>query len=213
MPRFDTSPPVENHHSGYRLIRTPASHPLLAHVLSDNLIGCRTHYVANRTIPCETPHCEHCEAGIGWRWHGYLAVILDSTQEIVLFECTARAAEAFAAYYQRHTTTRGCHFKAVRYKSRHNGRVLIQAKPGDLAKINLPPAPSVEKLLCHIWNIPPSTTRTTDHKPRNPHENLEVTSDQAPQPIPTLPLTQTIAAGTIDAPRKSNNKGDPSPCS
>ena len=183
MPRFDSAPPTDLGRSGFRLIRTPTAHALTAHVICDNLIGCRTHFVGNRTIPCEAPDCETCNSGIGWRWHGYLAIVIAATQEVAIFECTARSAAAFADYFKRYGTTRGCYFKAQRLNGRSNGRVLIQCKPADLAKINLPEPPEVQKCLCHIWNIPQQQVETTAHATRPPFKSVAIDRNK-PETIP-----------------------------
>ena len=147
---------------------------MTAHVLSDRLVGCPTHFVGNRTIPCERPNCDPCESGVPWRWHGYLAIVIDATREIVIFETTAKASAAFNDYYTRMGTTRGAHMKAQRANGKHNGRVLIQCKPADLAKVNLPDAPNVEKILCHIWNIPENQVNQADSMQRPPAAAIEV---------------------------------------
>ena len=174
MPHFDNAPPTDLGPSGYRLIRTPAAHAILGHVVSERLTGCRTHFTGNRTIPCESPNCDACNSGITWRWHGYVLLLIDATQELVIFESTARAAAAFTDYYQRYGTTRGAHMKAERLNARSNGRVLIQLKPADLAKINLPKPIPIEKLLCHIWNIPETQVDTPAAMTRPPHQNIRV---------------------------------------
>lgn len=183
MPLFNSKAPAEADHSGYRLIRTPAAHALLAHVVSNNLVGCNTHFVNNRTVPCEQPDCDPCQSGIGWRWHGYLLILIDATQELAIFETTARASAAFSAHFERYQTLRGAHFKAGRINNRPNGRVLIQVKPGDLQRVTLPPDQPVEKLLCHIWNIPPVTVEKTAAKPRMPFEHATVDRAKDTEPI------------------------------
>lgn len=207
MPTFDNRPPADSSSAGLRLIRTPAGHAIAGHVLSDNLVGCKTHFVGNRTIPCESPTCEPCEAGVPWRWHGYLAVLLDHGNETVLFETTARAAETFAAYFQRYGTTRGAYFKAQRLNNRSNGRVLIQTKPADLEKITLPKAPAVEKLLCHIWNIPEKQVEKTNNRPRPPFQNVRVdrsADELKPSPGPATGIAEAcreaLAAHTDRSP-------------
>lgn len=177
MPNFDSKPPTDLGRSGYRLIRTPTAHPLIGHIISDNLVGCRTHFNNQRTVPCEAPNCDSCENGIAWRWHGYVLLLLDATQEVVIFECTARSSESIAAYWQRYGTTRGAHMKASRVNGRQNGRVLLQCKPADLQKISLPAASPVEKLLCHIWNIPENQVSQKDHNPRPPFKEAVVDRD------------------------------------
>lgn len=174
MPNFSNQAPPQGDRHGYRLVRTPAGSPFRAYVLSDRLIGCPTHYVGNRTVPCEDKYCEACENGIGWRWHGYLLVQIEATTEVVIFEMTAAASDAFKAYYERHGTTRGCHFQAKRANNRTNGRVLITAKPADLAKVTLPKAVDVGKLLSHIWNIPPNQVNKAPAQTRPPADTIAV---------------------------------------
>jgi len=174
MPNWNNKPPEDLGRSGFRLIRTPTAHPITAHVLSENLVGCNTHYVGNRTIPCEAPHCDACESGIAWRWHGYILILIAATQETAIFEMTAKASAPFAEYYERTRTLRGCFFKAQRLNGRTNGRVLIQTKTVDLARIVLPPPIPVEKLLCHIWNIPPADVTTADAMTRPPFQHTQV---------------------------------------
>lgn len=174
MPIFTDSPPDDHRNSGLRLIRTPEARALTGYVLSDNVTGTPTHFVGNRTVPCEGADCECCESGVPWRWHGYLAVLIEATQETVLFEMTAKASDSFKAYYERYGTTRGAHFKAQRLNARTNGRVLIQAKPADLAKVHLPKSPNVQKLLCHIWNISENQISKSTIKPRQPFDAVKI---------------------------------------
>lgn len=206
MPNFDTTPPSDLGRSGYRLIRTPANSPLYAHVLSEQLVGCKTHFVGNRTIPCEAPTCESCNSGVAWRWHAYLAIVIESTREIVIFETTARASAAFVEYHQRYGTTRGCHIKAQRLNNRTNGRVLIQARPSDLAKINLPPAPNVEKLLCHIWNISEQQVTIDTRKTRPPYDDIKVDRDQPETTKPINRETQIASAIQLAQQKSGNNR-------
>lgn len=202
MPNFDHQPPPDLGRSGFRLIRTPATRALLAHVLSDRLIGCNTHFVGNRTIPCEKPTCPSCQSGVSWRWHAYLAVILDATQETVIFETTAKASEAFVAYYERHGTCRGAHIKAQRVNGKHNGRVVIQCKPADLAKVHLPQSPHVDKILCHIWNISEQQVNKSPKMARPPADDISVDRTtgelKLPKRIDCDPLVATLPTDASD---------------
>lgn len=210
MPTFDNRPPADADHSGYRLIRTPPAHALLAHVISENLVGCNTHFVNNRTVPCEAPDCDPCQQGIGWRWHGYLLILIDATQEVAIFETTARASAAFSAHHERYSTLRGAHFKASRINNRQNGRVLIQVKPGDLQRIKLPPPQPVEKLLCHIWNIPPVTVNKTAAKTRPPFDHARVDRLQDPDVI-KIDTPATVSQGVRAALQQHQAKGNGTP--
>jgi len=211
MPTFNHQPPDDLGRSGYRLLRTPPAHAMIGYVLSDTLVGCNTHWVNNRTQPCEAPDCDPCNSGIPWRWHGYLICSLERTQEVIIFEMTARASRAFAAYHERHGTTRGAHFKSERLNGRHNGRLLIQVKPADLAKIHLPKAPPIEKLLCHIWNIPEpdATIRATQTRP--PFPQAQVHRQQTTLPFNPDAVPQPTAAAAIPAAADPNKNGDREP--
>lgn len=154
MPRWTTDPPATLTGPGFRLVRTPAASSLTACITSLDMIGCPTHYYQRRTIPCDDDLCPACSEGIGWRWHGWLACILNQTQEHVLFEFTATAADFFKPYREQHGTLRGCVFTASRNNTRANARVLIRCRPGDLTKIQLPPPPDIKQALAHIWGIP-----------------------------------------------------------
>jgi len=191
VPNFSATPPPGSSESGYRLVRTPSIAKFVAHVISDQLIGCPTHFVNNRTVPCEAPDCSPCNSGIAYRWHGYLLVLVDSSQEVVIFEMTKRASAAFTEYHQRHGTTRGCHFAACRLNQKPNGRVLIQTKTGDLTRVHLPPDKSVQQLLCHIWNIPPLQTEQTPSTPAQPAAGIRIHREQAEL------LAKTDPAATI----------------
>ena len=209
MPKFSHEAPSQGDRHGFRLVRTPASPPFRAFVISENLIGCPTHYVANRTIPCESPNCEPCENGIGWRWHGYLLVQIEATSEQVIFEMTAAASDAFKKYYERHGTTRGCYFQATRANNRSNGRVLIQCKPADLQKINLPQPLNLIKLLSHIWNIPPNQTQQAESHPRAPAINIRTDRTRPEIYTPKPSTIDPTAHLQIRTPPDGNGKRPP----
>lgn len=178
MPRFSQEPPRDENRHGFRLIRTPAAGALRAIVASSKLIGCPTHFVGNRTVPCEKPNCSPCNNGISWRWHGYLFVLTQPAKELCIFEMTAAASDPFTAYYERMGTLRGCLFQAQRINAKHNGRVLIQCKPADLNHVELPEAPDVPKLLCHIWNISPQQLDPNPKNPRPPAAAIRIDRDR-----------------------------------
>ncbi len=209
MPTFTHTLPSDSEHEGYRLVRTPTLSKLTAHVVSDRLTGCFTHFTNNRTIPCERPNCKSCDSGITSRWHAYLLILLDATQELVIFEITKRAAAAFDAYHQHHSTLRGCHFAASRLHHKPNGRVMIQTKTGDMSRINLPQEKDLEKLLCHIWNIPPLQTDVKLATPADPIDRIHVdrtkqelhaSRDSAPPIAQAIALTQQTANGNGEQP-------------
>jgi hypothetical protein len=138
-----------------RIVRTPTVGQLTGIITCPDIVGCATHFYQRRTVPCETPNCDVCAAGIGWRWHGWVSCILASTQEHVLFEMTAEGSEYLRRYRDTNISLRGCLFCASRVAPRPNARVTIKTKPADLAKITLPQPPDLMRALAHIWGIPP----------------------------------------------------------
>lgn len=154
MPRWSNEPPPNPRGPSLRLIRTPAAGKLTAIVTCDDLIGCNTHYWRNRTVPCEAPACDACDQGYSWRWHAYLTCLALDTNEHVILELTATAADPLFLYRETYKTLRGCMIQASRPSSTRNGRIELRTKPANQAQITLPREIDVPAALCHIWSIP-----------------------------------------------------------
>ena len=185
MPRWTNEPPKEPTGFSLRILRTPAAKPLVGIVTSTDILGCNTHYVNHRTLPCEgSETCQFCAEGHSWRWHGYLAAMLTDSLEHILFEFTATASNTFSNYHQLHQNMRGCMFKANRPSGRTNGRVVIQCRPADTQRHRLPEPPDVKNILCHIWNI--QNTLATEHLiPDRPGNILSIDKPNGrPKPEP-----------------------------
>ncbi|MDD3530470.1 MAG: hypothetical protein PHS77_11390 [Gallionellaceae bacterium] len=154
MPNWQSTPPSGDTGQPLRIIRTPADRPFAAIITCTEPTGCCTHFVGNRTVPCEgVDVCPWCQDGHPWRWHGYVSCVSGATLEHVIFEFTATASDTFRTYAQSFGGLRGCHFQAHRPSKRHNGRVVIACKPADLGRITLPEPPNLKKLLCNLWGI------------------------------------------------------------
>lgn len=154
MPKWSDKPPTAGDGITFRIVRTPAAKPLTAISTAPQVTGCCTHFVQNRTVPCEgEDYCDWCKQGHSWRWHGYLSAILTQTYEHILFEFTATASDVFRNYLRLHGSLRGCRFTAHRPSGRHNGRVVIACTPADEQRIRLPDPPDIARILCHIWNV------------------------------------------------------------
>ncbi len=154
MPTFTETPDREDHVRGLPLLRTPASGKIQACITSPFVLGCYTHYWGGRTVPCEKPDCEACNASMPYRWHGYLSAILKKSHEHVILEFTAQACDAFDDYVKHHGQLRGCAIECYRRPSSHNGRVIVQTQPADLGQVTLPDPPNIPSLLCKMWNVP-----------------------------------------------------------
>lgn len=174
MPNWSEKPPEAKDGYPLRIVRTPPDKPLHAIATSTEVLGCCTHFVQNRTIPCEgTDVCKWCQEGHSWRWHGYLAAMITATLEHILFEFTAAASDTFRNYQTVHGTMRGCHFQAIRPSKRHNGRIVIACKPVDAQRCRIPEPPDVKAILCHIWNIQ-NANATTAKITRPPFRDVGV---------------------------------------
>lgn len=209
MPVWKDPPAPDEATSGYRLVRTPTARPIQGHILSETVEGCNTHYVSNRTIPCEAPKCDACEAGNSWRWHGYVALKIEANAEVVLFEITEKASRPLQDYITKYGTLRGARIKATRVNAKLNGRILIHTQPGDLAKLSLPPAPDVRRLMCHIWNIPFQAAETTDHQTRPPFAHTRVDTTETRRfdgSMPTIPIGPKPEERPQQPPAKGNGR-------
>lgn len=193
MPVWTSEPPTDDHGQSLRIIRTPSEKALDAIITSPTAVGCATHFVHNRTQPCEgQEHCKWCGDGHSWRWHGYVSCVIIGSLEHVLFEYTSAASDTFTNYHLLHNTLRACHFRAHRPSKRHNGRVVIAATLHDVRRQPIPEPVNVRKILCHVWGIPydkvkplKRTRRYTDRIGVDPgNGDARAQADQKRPPVP-----------------------------
>jgi hypothetical protein len=154
MPAWTNELPSQPEQPGFTLRRTPPDRPLRAVVTCNDLNVCLTHFWGGRTMPCEKPQCDACNAMSPKRAHVYLSAYDLTNREHFIFECTAPAAEPFRDWKRDFTTLRGCLFQASRPKRRRNAQVEILTKPCDLTKITLPLPPDVALAMAVIWRLP-----------------------------------------------------------
>ena len=181
MVDWTTQVPDDPRGNSLPIFRTPAARPIEAIVTSHDLIGCYTHFWHGSTVPCTLPDCEPHRDGIPYRWHAYMSAMGIQTRLHFIFEVTALAATNFTRYRDQNGTLRGCHFIAKRWKARPNGRILIQTKPADLAKISIPEAADLKKCMAIIWSLPENNVTSSSHHPENKMAQIDV------QPQPTKP--------------------------
>jgi hypothetical protein len=176
MPQWSHDLPSPTTHRGYDLRRTPPDRPLTAIITSEEFHVCFTHYWGGRTVPCEKPDCDACNALSPARAHVYVSAFDPRTHEHFLFECTAAAADAFRAWRHTYGTMRGCYFQASRPKRRRNAKVEIITKPCDLTKVSIPKAPNVPYAMSVIWQIPgtalPPRSETDQTLPEQASRNV-----------------------------------------
>jgi len=154
MPTWQENPPDERGPYAFRILRTPPAKAIRGIITCTDPVGCATHFIKNRTVPCEGQDtCQACHEGFSWRWHGYVSCILTPGYEHVLFEYTATASDTFRQYYTINATLRACIFVAQRPSGRANGRAVIHCTRADEAQLRLPDPPDIRRILCHIWNV------------------------------------------------------------
>ena len=154
MPNWTNNPPDDPRGFGLPIVRTPAARELIAIVTSEKLIGCDTHFWGGHTLPCTRPNCPADEAGIAYRWHGYLTAYNPLDQVHFVFEMTAQAAAKFVEYHKTNDSLRGCQFTAWRWARRKNGRVMLKLEQSSVPAAMLPNAPDVTKIMAIIWRLP-----------------------------------------------------------
>ena len=175
MPKWTSEPPTDREPYAYRILRTPADKPLTGIITCTDIVGLNTHYVHNRTVPCEgIGACPWCDDGHSYRWHAYVSALIQPGLEHALFESTAAASETLRNYLAMYDTVRGCYFRGHRPSKRANGRVVIECRPTDPAKTRLPDPPDVKRILCHIWSVQ-YTKAADDLRTRYPAKDLHVT--------------------------------------
>lgn len=154
MPLFSTTPPDDPRGQSLELKRCPPGASLTGIITTPEVCGCPTHYYGGRTMPHEEVDCEPCSAGIGWLWHGYVAIYKPSEKMHFLFEMTARCVEPLTEYHLANGSLRGCSIVAQRPSGKPNGRVYLKTKSIDLASLYLPDAPNLRQVLAMIWGLP-----------------------------------------------------------
>ena len=165
MPRWQNQPPDLAKTLPYRIIRVPSKGNLTGIITSPEMLGCNTHYVNNRTIPCEgEAECDACNQGNSYRWHCYVAILQTPGWEHAILELTAAASDPIRNYEGIHNQIRGCLIHATRPSGRPNGRVVINCKPADLTGIRLPDPPQIDRILCHLWGVKWEPRETLSHQ-------------------------------------------------
>lgn len=153
MPVFTNQVPDDPRGYALPLLRCPTGRPFVSIIISDDLLGCATHFWGGRTVPHEELDCEPCNNGNPWRWHSYMACYSPKLDDSCILESTRRVSKMLTKYRQTHGTLRGCHFRGQRRTSARNSRVNIELKPADLRSIRLPEPPNMLACMAIIWNL------------------------------------------------------------
>lgn len=156
MAEWSHTPPPANAAGGVRLIRTPAAGTLRGVILSDQLIGTRTHYNGIRTLPCPGLDCEQCTKGVLWRWHGYIGVWLPKERERIVLELTASASQRLADHLATFGPLRGFDLAVSRPRGKANSRIVVTLGTTRQPTQLLPPDPDVVAVMDYVWGYSPT---------------------------------------------------------
>lgn len=161
-------PPEGEYSDAYRLIRVPATTPIMGIVTSADIIGTQTHFWRGRTRPHTQTHCEACEAGNEPRWHGYVSIMGTKTGEHAILELTPTTVKTIEKWIAEHGSIRGATIIASRLGKKINGRILVQLKPTIDQARELPKPIDIPKALLRLWQQTP----TTEPEPKtHPQQN------------------------------------------
>jgi hypothetical protein len=185
MAIWTTAVPAAHLYAGIPLMRTPPTLSINGHILSNELAGTYTHFAAGRTQPCEAPTCDHCEAKVPYRYHAYLAILLDRTQKAIILELTAPPAKLVQQFQEANGHIRGAHIIASRPRKTANGRISIYMSMGTIPPIDLPPAIDCTHFMSQLWNI--AQTRLNANRNADGKPTLQVEPEQDVLPIVGMP--------------------------
>lgn len=160
MPQWSNTPPERTTPRPLPIIRTPVGKSLAATILSDEMIGCPTHFWGGRTSPCEAPDCDACNHGSPTRWHAYLAIYSAENQSSAILELPDAAAEQLALLARGLPTLRGARIRVSRTKSTRNARVIVDLRQPLMPQPPIPAAPDLPAIMAIIWKLPASTIST-----------------------------------------------------
>lgn len=151
--RLERVPQKDETRGGWTIKRADPERAVEYVIVSDDLLGVRTHYWRGRTIPCLIKCCEPCQAAHANRWHGYLLVINTLSHERVAFEFGPNNVELFDELRKQYGSLRGVKFVTARAQKKPNGRVVCvpRGKTENMAK--LPSDEPIWPILAHLWGF------------------------------------------------------------
>lgn len=150
---FDESPPEELGPVGLAIKRAPTLGADVWTILSEQLLGCGTHYYRRRTQPCVGDGCSICADGQPRRWYGWLVGYDVARREKVLVEVPPGVAIALRAYRGQVGNLRGHVIRLSRRNKKENGPVRGEFAAGKFGSELLPPCPDIICLLMRMWQV------------------------------------------------------------
>lgn len=150
---FDEAPSLEAGPLGLPVKRAPTKGADVYTILSEQLVGCWTHFYRRRTQPCVGEACSICAEQSPRRWYGWLIGFDVARREKSLVEVPPGVALALRAYREQVGNLRGHCMQLSRRNSKENGPVVGRFIPGKFASELLPPCPDIVPLLMRMWHI------------------------------------------------------------
>ena len=131
--------------------RTPTSGVLGGIILSERILGGKTHYTGRRTASCNGAACKWCERGLANRYHAWLHILQPATNEQGILEMTRAPAEKLQLLQKTRRSLRGIFFKSWRESKKINGKVTVTLEEGKGTQLHLPPEIDLQPTLLRIW--------------------------------------------------------------
>lgn len=153
MVKWGTPEPfAEGKQSPWKILPVKPGTPVRGLILSEQIIGCKTHWTFGRTKPCVGIEngCEGCGQGAAVRWKGYLAVYLPASRTGWLLEVSQHAFDNNLELCCV-TGLRGRDFSAYRKGPHKNSPLMIDLVPSLTHRDHVPPEPNVQDILARIW--------------------------------------------------------------
>jgi len=138
---------------GIPIVRTPIKGKAGGIILSDDAVGCWTHFWQGRTRPCTDIACVLCADGNARRWHSWVVTKNASDKQLFIVEVPAAPALALAEWRDEHGTLRGWKIQLERLGGKANGRVRIAMAGPKAESAMLPACPDLPALLLKMWQI------------------------------------------------------------
>lgn len=140
-----SAPPIE-------LLKVKPGSPHQGWVLSDFVLGVKTHWINGRTQPClgAAGGCEGCKVGMSIRKKGYLCVWGGLGGKVSLLEITPKAFDFEAKLYYS-SGLRGMMYRAKRMGSDPKSALRVELSDTAHCPHALPDEVDVQEVLCRIW--------------------------------------------------------------
>lgn len=138
---------------GFPVVRAPQKGSDIYTLLSDEVIGCWTHFFRGRTQPCLGDLCTICSPEVRRTWHGWLLGYDPSRRQTYIVELPAGPAMALTKWREERGSLRGCSIELRRKNGKVNGPVQVGTAGPKIDLSLLPPCLDLKPMLLRMWQI------------------------------------------------------------